>query len=632
MQSKLELLRRSRRELLLLGFILTIGIGMMIFAAGSSAQYNGNMRSGNGNFVPELPKSIVRGRIVYEESGRPVRRAPFSLLNLKGGGSKSGLTTENGEFVLKDVAEGRYYVFVNAPGVLNFLSYLDFSADSPEKAQEAASENLNLMFEEVVIPAGGGEVMIFARAKHGAAIGGRISYADGSPAIGVRVDILRKTEGKYLGVLSNFSDITPREVPGVKTDDRGVYRVSGLPPGEYLVRAIEPASHNSESPSSYEPFGVTNSTSLLATYYPNVNSTETASVVTVEIGQEAAEINIVIPEYTLFNAAGKVVAKGTEKPINGASINLIRKDEVFTINERISGEDRNGVKTDATGAWNFRELPAGTYTLKIKPPRSDSGETDTDGDGKPDKPAQPKYAPLEKEITLTDKDLANFVIELPLAGGIAGNVTTDNNKPLPRSLTITVSDGKGETVDSDYLSTYDYSKDKPLLVPQFNLDNLPAGKFYLDVKTYDYGRDGAEEKIYYLKSVKAGAKDYLAAPFELGEGSIVDKVQIVSGTDGGKLKGKVKTKDDKPAVGKRILLIPTETGKWNNSNLRLFASTDSTGEFQTQGAPAEYFVVFFKDKEKITDINADWIREHTAGAEKITIKAGDETTVNLVAP
>src|SRR6185295_20285472 len=57
--------------------------------------------------------STVTGRAVYEDTGRPVRRAPVILLSTGGqAGTRSSVTNADGEFSFKNVSSGDYRVVV----------------------------------------------------------------------------------------------------------------------------------------------------------------------------------------------------------------------------------------------------------------------------------------------------------------------------------------------------------------------------------------------------------------------------------------------------------------------------------------------------------------------------------------
>jgi peroxiredoxin len=175
------------------------------------------------------------------------------LLSAKGmGGSgreNAGLTNERGEFEIKNVVEGRYFVSVSTPGVLTPFSSLS-NLDKIGAGQDSSvMADIAKDFQEVVVN-GINDADVIVVVKRGAAITGRIMYADGEAAIGVRVEVLRKKNGQYNAVVPNISEIFGAmfgAAGGLKTDDRGVFRIAGLPAGEYIVRVVENVSHSDKS-------------------------------------------------------------------------------------------------------------------------------------------------------------------------------------------------------------------------------------------------------------------------------------------------------------------------------------------------------------------------------------------------
>jgi hypothetical protein len=608
--------------------------------------------------APYVPKTTVRGQAVYEDTGRPVRRTSVMLVGATGGGQPhSALTDNNGFFEIKNVGEGKYYSVINAPGAVSFMAYMEFNPrmmNQPPPIEQ--QEEIERQFEPVVV-GGGGEINVLLRARRGGAIGGRVTHADGDPAIGVRIEVLQKKDDKLSPILSNFNDvmgaISGGALGGGKTDDRGVYRISGLPAGEYIVRVTESASHttsekqNDFRDSFFAIFGGSLS-SFVTTYYPDSTDSEKATPIKIELGQEMTDINIALPERAFHNVAGKVVARGTKQPVKDVSLQIQRKDDTATLSNIFVQESGfGGSRPNEQGEFAFKELPTGTYILKVKPPsyldRMTEQDYNEDGQPKPkeQKPPQPKYAPVEKEITIADKDLNDLVIELPVGATIKGRFAPDApNKSLPSFTMITAEDEKGERLDSANLSGYDYedyepgAAEKPKRAPgEFALERLPKGKIYFDA-SISTGQDANGKKlIYYPKAITFGGKDFLTVPFEIKEGETIEPVQIVLATDGGTLKGKIKENGaDKPAASRRILLIPTDQTKWQARSWRLSATSNDKGEFSIEGAPVEYFIIFLTGKDKNPAMDDAWIRERTASAEKVTIKAGGETTVNLTAP
>src|SRR5687767_8452180 len=64
--------------------------------------------------------SRVRGRVVYADSGRPLRRAEVALFEaLTGQAAGSAVTDRRGVFVFEGVKAGRYFVVPEAPDVVS---------------------------------------------------------------------------------------------------------------------------------------------------------------------------------------------------------------------------------------------------------------------------------------------------------------------------------------------------------------------------------------------------------------------------------------------------------------------------------------------------------------------------------
>ena len=66
-------------------------------------------------------KALVRGRVVYEDTRRPLRRVGVTIYdpaNKSRGNPLMTWTNGRGEFQLKDVPAGKYFVVVTAPGII----------------------------------------------------------------------------------------------------------------------------------------------------------------------------------------------------------------------------------------------------------------------------------------------------------------------------------------------------------------------------------------------------------------------------------------------------------------------------------------------------------------------------------
>ena len=611
---------------------------------------NNSVMTGNYRPTPEPPKSTVRGRVFYEDTGRAVKRTSIMLMGKGGGREMSGLTDNNGNFQIRDVVAGTYYAFVNAPGVVSPLAYADLMKPKNDGFDDAVEG-----FPQIIVN-GINDIDVQVPARRGGAISGRVMYADGDPAIGVKVEIMRKVKEKFVSVLPNFSSLFSMMLGGggggFQTDDRGVYRFAGLPNGEYIVKVTENATHGDGKSRGYGGFEETlfGSSSLLTMFYPDVFSTEKAQMVNIVAGQEMSEINIYIPDRDLFAVEGKIVNAKDKSPINNAKISLKRTGEnTASIFDEISKRQQGG-SSDEQGNWNFKDLPKGTYTLVIEPPISGSYQDDPEAymnnpensrgnvNRNINTPPQPRLAKKTQEIIIEDKNLSEIIIELGYGATVSGTVKTENNQPMPTNVTIAAVQEKSEITSSTmvYNSSYEgnssyagnmavgTSPPKPNY--DFKIEGASAGKTFLQATISD--------DDYYVKSAMFNGIDLLTNPIELKEGEFLRNVQFIISKGAGTLQGTISDDEKQPAKRAEFSLIPVEAAKRKNPNFHRRVTTNEKGEFEVKAAPNEYAVVFHTNEyeTKKGEEFDRWLDEAVENAPKVTIKPNETVKTTLTLP
>src|SRR5690349_11398167 len=166
--------------------------------------------------------SVVRGRVIFADSQQPLRRATLRLRKeFNREFLKRTISDKRGEFSFHGVPAGTYYIDVDAAGVISLANGVSFT----ELGFSIEDSSVALVTVD-----GTNEVKTEVRAIRGAVVTGRISYGDGEPATHAQIVLYRqKGQTPVLFFLDH----------PVLTDDRGVYRIEGLPAGEYVVGAIE---------------------------------------------------------------------------------------------------------------------------------------------------------------------------------------------------------------------------------------------------------------------------------------------------------------------------------------------------------------------------------------------------------
>src|SRR5690349_18571684 len=216
---------------------------------------------------PQIPTFTVKGRVVFDDTSRAVRRAQIALVQLPDSraAEHSSATDRDGRFVVENVPTGVYFAMVNLPGIISPLAFMSLTERGP-------SENFDLKAireycTEIVVD--GGNVDVTVHARRGGVISGKITYSDGEPAIDAQVAIIRRTGKKSTRVLTGLSAAA---LMSLRTDDRGRYRITGIPPGEYVVSASETnTSPNTQRRGDDFFGGMFGSDALLVTYYGGGN-------------------------------------------------------------------------------------------------------------------------------------------------------------------------------------------------------------------------------------------------------------------------------------------------------------------------------------------------------------------------
>lgn len=593
--------------------------------------------SNDGNPQPIPANSTVRGRVFYSDTGRAVKRASIMLIpeGAVGGPSEVlGLTDSGGYFEIKNVKAGTYYAMVNAPGVVSPLAFADFSKLRGGGDREAFTDAFQ-SFDKIVVN-GINDTDVQVSARRGGAISGRITYDDGDPAIGVKVEVMRKVDDKYLSVIPNilsmFSFFTGSG--GFQTDDRGVYRFSGLPPGEYIVRATENTTHSDSDNSDSRRFEslIMGGNSFLSVFYPDKFDVASAQTIMVDYGTEATNIDLIIPSRNLFRVSGTIVSRKDKSPVKArVSIQRAENDNTFSLFNEI-GKRMQGAQTDEQGSFSFKELPKGKYKLVIEPITNEPEyDYDVSANGnvtavrKKDTPTKPKFAKKLEEITIDDKDLSQISVELGFGATVSGSVSVENlPNEMPRGVTVSATSENEELNVSSYVGNY-YDEDTPKdRKPNrdFKLESVSDGKTKFVVKVAD--------EDYYVKSMTFGATDLLAEDYTIKEGENLANVKIVLGKGVGTIKGKVINEDKEPVKSAQIMFVPTDAKRKNSSFYRT-ARTDEKGEFEVKAAPMEYAVIIYTDdiSSKKGEEFYKWLDEVMKDAQTVKIEAGSTEKITL---
>jgi hypothetical protein len=291
----------------------------------------------------------VTGRVFLNDTKGPARKATVSLQSVTalladappdhGQGQADGEvsiameTNFDGSFSFSHVAAGSYYVIASYPGYIS--PYLALSLAEGRsvygdwqplgQSQKAAKELVLKTMPRIEVQASQ-PVSVDVSLERGAAVSGNVSYDDGSAAAGLEVNLLAR-------LLQNGKETWAQLKPApnfrfeVKTDDRGNYRITGLPSRKYIVqvtldlmRTITYTSAHSTSTSSR---GGSNALTIYSGSTPRLK--DAASFTT--LAEECTGEDIRIPLSKLHTITGNIVSAHDGHVINAGQIYLYRTDD-----------------------------------------------------------------------------------------------------------------------------------------------------------------------------------------------------------------------------------------------------------------------------------------------------------------
>src|SRR5215510_14659555 len=231
--------------------------------------------------------ATVSGRVTIK--GEPAQGVSVFLDSTDSDTIPSAKTDENGYFRINGLPAGRYVPISLTPGYVmpgGRSEYTMVRGTAFQIGEGDAVEKIDIE----LIPGG--------------VITGRVTGINGRPLVDELVELWGLDKN---GTMRQFTTGLLRKM--LTTDDRGIYRVFGLPEGRYILSA--------------GGYSMGEDGFVQKTYHPNVTDKSQAKVVELGEGEEVTGVDIDVAEvkktYSIF---GRVVNTDNGQPVTGATISL----------------------------------------------------------------------------------------------------------------------------------------------------------------------------------------------------------------------------------------------------------------------------------------------------------------------
>lgn len=588
-------------------------VALVLSAAGAIAHGQGQLRR-DQRAEPARGTAAIAGLVVEEATGAPVRRVEISLVGADQGGSRMTFTDDAGAFAFPNLPAGRYSLTATRPGWVR--------AAYGAKRHDRPGTPINLAAGQVL------SNLRLSIAK-GAVITGQVLDQTGLPAVGVQVRVLEYRT--VLGERRLARATSTGGLLGEATDDQGVYRLYGLPPGDYVVVASPTMPANAEIRAMTDaeirdalqaaqrppqrPAAMVGATSTAAApverrdegatvgfapvFYPGTTTATAATTITIGAGEERGGIDFQIQLVQTARIGGVVIPPAGVAP-QSVSLMLIA-DEQLSVPGLMGPSLLNRATPDAEGRFTYRSVAPGRYRLSARAvlggPDGGRGNVERDvtmafqsaGGGTPvlisgGASDQPAFWALN-DITVSGQDVENVVLALEPAMTISGQIRFEGNATPPRDLgrvrlTMQPAPSAGLQISIGFPSV------SVTHGGEFTAKNVTPGR-YLIGGSVPTPPQSFTPVNWRMKSAIVDGRDILDFPLEIGPyqnvaGAVVtftDVTQSVSGA--------LQDASGRPAPDYTIVVFAADPAYWQPRARRVRTSRPGTdGRFAIEGLPA----------------------------------------------
>ena len=521
--------------------------------------------------IRKEPTSSVSGRVTINGKG-----APGIIVGLRAAGPfnrqapvSKATTDQEGNYRITNLPPGTYQVIPHAPTLVS-------SGDWGGK--------------KLIVAAGETVESIDFTLNRGGVITGRATDSEGRPLIEEPIILLPVEEKKqnaqsYMRQQRTF------------TDDRGIYRIFGIPQGKYRIALGQIEDISGPRGSNYPP-----------TFHPAVTDAAKATVIEVSEGSEATNVDITVGRLlSTFTASGRIVDSKTGQSLANIKYGLqaFGRDQGSFI--------RTDFIADSKGEFKVESLTPGKYAVFVVPQPNNGMRAD----------------PVR--FDLLDQDVTGLLLKTSQGAGVSGVVLLENTNDRSALARLThlhvyahvAKEGPGESwVEPAPISSQDGS---------FRISGLQSGMAHFSLSS----RDELQNRGFMLVRVERDGIDQPGG-VELKEGEQVTGVRLVVTYGTGTIRGVIKVVNGElPATARLgVWLTNRADGPPTIPRNLPSPSVDTRGRFIVEGLPAGIYelnvAVHIPESRSMHSVVRQQVNVADGEVTEVTINV--ELSPNPVAP
>jgi protocatechuate 3,4-dioxygenase beta subunit len=514
--------------------------------------------------VLQAQPASLEGTALDSVTGAPVAGARVVL---QGRLEYHSLTDSQGRFAIQGAAPGKYKLSAS-------------KSDYAQMVFGGRRNNLDDEGEPVPLAAGERRSDVELRMIPAAVIAGRVVDKLGEPVPGLFVAAGR------IGYEGRRRKMDGAPYSLIVTNDRGEYRLYGLPPGKYYLMvaglidffSFDFFGHGSGADSvgmGDAPPKETRGTQ----YYPGVADPAQATALELRVGEEKACVDFRFDYTPLVSVRGHVAVPA-----------FCHGQLTFQAEREIATDQKYPLQFASTpdGSFELRGISPGIWRISaFANDQKTSCSTET----------------ATVQVGASGAD--GVALALQPSVGLAGVVRME---------------GESGFRFQDALVRFESFEDGGQGSAQIKAD----GRFTstLEPRHWSLTVTGVPRNAF-TKSARLGGTDVLESGLNLTAGPPVGGLEIVLSTAGAQVEGAVFDGSERPARGATVVLAPEPRLRLHG---RLFqeASTDKDGRFAFRGiAPGEYKLFAWNEVEGEAYRDPDFLRDYEARGEKIVVRENE---------
>lgn len=583
----------------------------------------GTPRDPGGQVADPTGTSRITGVVTVAGAGVPARR---TRIMLSGGGlrrSRTTTTDDDGRFVLGDLAAGRYTLSASRTGYVS----VTYGQRQPGPGRPGTPIQL----------ADGQAVTLALQIPRGAVISGTVLDEAGEAIPGTMVRVYRYTMQSGVRTLqAGGSD---------STDDRGVYRIYGLQPGEYLVcatprsgvvvgRAVErlealAVAGREAAAGAVMRLGLPedsdgNGGGYAPVFYPGTTLASTALSVPAGAGEERLGVDFQLQLVPMATIEGVVIAPDGQA-LQGLQVRLINTGD------EVSGLGNSAARPDREGRFRLTNVAPGHYTLVAR-----SGGGGRGGPaaallgGRGGRGGRETEAPAEAEagrmwaladLTVDGRDIPGVVLTMQPGLTLSGRVEFGGGVQPPADLTrVRVSLVPADTAPAarELATAANGRVDEN---GRFTITGVVPGRYRL----------AGTAPGTTVQSATVAGLETLDFPVDIRDPQGLSGAVVTFGASLASLSGIVADDQGRPVSDYMLIVYPTDSRYWLPQARRIRAVRPGTDGSYTidRLPPGDYRIAPIADPEPGAWYDPAFLQQIDAAAMRVTVSDGEKKVQNV---